>query len=59
LVRRSGLASSSVHAALNRLEASVIDRFGIGRIHLYRIRTEHPLTYVLGSLFAAERDRLT
>ena len=55
LVSRSGLSSSSVHAALYRLEASdIVDRVGSGRVHLYRVRAQHPLVIALESLFEAE-----
>ena len=58
LVRRCRLAGSSVRSALAGLEETgIVASEGSGRIHLYRVRAEHPLATSLGSLFEAEEVR--
>jgi predicted nucleotidyltransferase len=58
LVVRSGLAQSSVRAALIDLEATkVVEAIGSGRARLFRIGKRHPLAAAIGALFRAEQRR--
>lgn len=58
LVVRSGLAQSSVRAALIDLEAmKIVETIGSGRARLFRIAKRHPLADALGALFRAENRR--
>lgn len=58
LVARSGLGKTSVWASLAALEAAgILTSAGSGRVHLYQIRSGHPLTPALHALFEAEEQR--
>lgn len=58
LVRRTGLAQSSVREALIALEETgIVQMLGQGRVRLYRVARNHPLAGALEALFQAEADR--
>ncbi len=46
------------NALLELEELKIVERFGAGRSHLYRIDPEHPLASPLTALFQAEQNRL-
>ncbi|MEQ9330237.1 nucleotidyltransferase domain-containing protein [Thalassobaculum sp.] len=58
LVRRTGLAQSSVREALMGLEPlGIVRALGQGRVRLYRVACDHPLSAPLEVLFQAEEER--
>lgn len=58
LVRRTGLAQSSVREALMLLEVlGIVRALGQGRVRLYRVERAHPLSAPLEALFQAEAGR--
>jgi len=58
LVRRTGLAKTSVWAGLMSLEEmDLVSVAGTGRARLYSMRADHPLHGVLDTLFEAEERR--
>jgi predicted nucleotidyltransferase len=58
LVRRTGLAKTSVWAGLASLEEmDLVSVAGTGRARLYSMRADHPLRGALDTLFEAEERR--
>ena len=58
LAVRTKLARASTWRALLSLEKTgIIESTGSGRVRLYNLRTEHPLSVAIAALFEAEEMR--